>query len=187
LSDRLPFRASQIASAYDAIPRLPVTVLLDNVRSAYNVGSFFRTADAVALEMLLLTGITGAPPAPGIRKTALGAEETVRWEHSWEPAPLLDRLHAQGCQIAAIETTPHAVDLFDWNPAFPVCLVFGHEVDGIRPEVAQHCDVHIRIPMLGMKHSLNVATAGGVVLFELLRKYRVQMERAARLGAAQSL
>jgi len=187
LSDRLPFRASQIASAYDAVPKLPVTVLLDNVRSAYNVGSFFRTADAVALDQLLLTGITGTPPAPGIRKTALGAEETVRWEHSWDPAPLLDRQHGQGCQIAAIETTPHAVDLFDWNPAFPVCVVFGHEVDGIRAEVAQRCDVHIRIPMLGMKHSLNVATAGGVVLFELLRKYRAQMERAARLGAAHSL
>lgn len=178
MTDRLPFRASHLASPYDDIPRLPVTVLLDNVRSAYNVGSFFRTADAVALEMLLLTGITGAPPAPGIRKTALGAEEAVRWEHAWDPIPLLDRLHAQGAQIAAIETTPHAVDLFDWTPAFPVCLVFGHEVDGIRPEVAERCDVHIRIPMLGMKHSLNVATAGGVVLFELLRKYRVQMERA---------
>jgi 23S rRNA (guanosine2251-2'-O)-methyltransferase len=174
LTDRLPFRASQIASSYDAIHRLPVTVLLDNVRSAYNVGSFFRTADAVALEMLLLTGITGAPPSTAIRKTALGAEECVRWEHSWDPVPLLDRLRQQGCQIAAIETTPHAVDLFDWAPAFPVCLVFGHEVDGIRPEVAERCDVHIRIPMLGMKHSLNVATAGGVVLFELLRKYRAQ-------------
>jgi 23S rRNA (guanosine2251-2'-O)-methyltransferase len=149
-----------------------VTVLLDNVRSAYNVGSFFRTADAVALETLLLTGITGAPPSTAIRKTALGAEENVRWEHAWDPVPFLDRLRQQGCQIAAIETTPHAVDLFDWAPTFPVCLVFGHEVDGIRPEVAERCDVHIRIPMLGMKHSLNVATAGGVVLFELLRKYR---------------
>ncbi len=86
--------------------------------------------------------------------------------------PLLERLRSHGYQIAAIETTPHAVDLFDWNPAFPVCIVFGHEVDGIRPEVAALCDVHIRIPMLGRKHSLNVATAGGVVLFELLRKYR---------------
>ncbi len=72
----------------------------------------------------------------------------------------------------------HAVDLFDWQPAFPVCLVFGHEVDGIRPEVSQLCDTHVRIPMLGFKHSLNVATAGGVVLYELLRKYR-EMLRAA--------
>lgn len=186
MTDRLPFRASQIASAYDAIPRLPVTVLLDNVRSAYNVGAFFRTADAVALESLILTGITGAPPAHAITKTALGAEETVRWEHSWDPIPHLDRQQAAGSQIAAIETTPHSVDLFDWEPRFPVCLVFGHEVDGIRPEVAARCDVHIRIPMLGMKHSLNVATAGGVVLFELLRKYRAEMERAARSGAAQT-
>lgn len=184
MTDRLPFRASQLASAYDRITRLPVSVLLDNVRSAYNVGSFFRTADAVGLDVLLLTGITGAPPSPAIRKTALGAEESVRWEHSWDPVPILDRTLAQGYQVAAIETTPHAVDLFDWDPVFPVCLVFGHEVDGIRPEVAEKCDVHIRIPMLGMKHSLNVATAGGVVLFELLRKYRVQIERAAHSGAA---
>jgi 23S rRNA (guanosine2251-2'-O)-methyltransferase len=181
--DRLPFRATQLASPYETITRLPVSVLLDNVRSAYNVGAFFRTADAVAAEALLLAGITAHPPEPGIRKTALGAEETVRWEHSWDPRPLLDRLRAQNCQIAAIETTPHSVDVFDWRPAFPVCVVFGHEVDGIRPEVAARCDVHIRIPMLGRKHSLNVATAGGVVLFELLRKYRAlsgnpQLERA---------
>jgi len=174
--DRLPFRASHLAPAYESIRALPVTVLLDNVRSLYNVGSFFRTADAAAAELLLLTGIT-AYPSPngtrsGIRKTALGSEESMRWEHARDAVPMLERLRAQGHQIAAVETTPHAVDLFEWNPAFPVCVVFGHEVDGIRPEVAAHCDVHIRIPMLGRKHSLNVATAGGVVLFELLRKYR---------------
>jgi 23S rRNA (guanosine2251-2'-O)-methyltransferase len=171
--DRLPFRASALASPYESITRLPVAILLDNVRSMYNVGAFFRTADAAAAEQLLLTGITAYPPKSGIRKTALGAEETVRWEHARDPAPLLDRLRAQNYQVAAIETTPHAVDLYDWQPAFPVCIVFGHEVDGIRPEVAARCDVHIRIPMLGHKHSLNVATAGGVVLFELLRKYRL--------------
>jgi 23S rRNA (guanosine2251-2'-O)-methyltransferase len=185
VTDRLPFRASHIASPYDAISSLPVTVLLDNVRSAYNVGAFFRTGDAVALEAILLTGITAAPPDAGIKKTALGAEETVRWEHSFDPLPLLDRVQDRGCQIAAIETTPHAVDLFDWNPVFPVCLVFGHEVDGIRPEVASRCDVHLRIPMLGRKHSLNVATAGGVVLFELLRKYRAETERAMPFGTAR--
>lgn len=176
--ERLPFRATQLASPYEAIGKLPVAVLLDNVRSMYNVGSFFRTADAAAAAALYLTGITAYPPKSGIRKTALGAEETVRWEHVREPEPLLDRLRAQGYQIAAVETTPHAVDLFDWNPAFPVCIVFGHEVDGIRPEVSAQCDVHIRIPMLGRKHSLNVATAGGVVLFELLRKYRALSGRS---------
>jgi len=81
-------------------------------------------------------------------------------------------LHASGCEIAAIETSVHAVDLFDWHPRFPVCLVFGHETDGIRPEIMNLCDTHVRIPMLGRKHSLNVATAGGVMLYELLRKFR---------------
>jgi tRNA G18 (ribose-2'-O)-methylase SpoU len=170
--DRLPFRATQLAAAYESIERLPVSVLLDNVRSMYNVGAFFRTADAAGIDRVLLSGITAFPPKSGIRKTALGAEEAVRWQHSRDPNPLLDMLASEGSQIAAIETSPHAVDLFEWQPAFPVCVVFGHEVDGIRPEVAARCDVHIRIPMLGRKHSLNVATAGGVVIYELLRKYR---------------
>lgn len=170
--ERLPFRATHLASPYEEIGKLPVTIMLDNIRSMYNVGSFFRTADAAAAEKLLLTGITACPPKSGIRKTALGAEESVPWEHSNDPMPLLDRLAERNYQIAAIETAPHAVDLFEWQPAFPVCIVFGHEVDGIRPELAARCDVHIRIPMLGSKHSLNVATAGGVVLFELLRKYQ---------------
>jgi 23S rRNA (guanosine2251-2'-O)-methyltransferase len=105
----------------------------------------------------------------------LGAEDRVSWEHVWNPIPVLEQLRAHACQIAAVETSTHAVDLFDWQPAFPVCLVFGHEVEGIRPEVAALCDTHVRIPMLGAKHSLNVATAGGVVVYELLRKYRQLM------------
>src|ERR1700676_143060 len=134
--DRLPFRATPLASPYEGFDTLPVTILLDNVRSLYNVGSFFRTADAAAAEKLLVTGITAYPPKPGIRKTALGAEEFVRWEQAHDPLPLLDQLREQNYEIAAVETTPRAVDLFDWHPAFPVCVVFGHEVDGIRPEVA---------------------------------------------------
>ena len=176
--DRLPFRATPLASPYERFDTLPVAILLDNVRSMYNVGSFFRTADAASAEKLLLTGITACPPKSGIRKTALGAEETVRWEQARDPMPVLDGLRERGYEIAAIETTPHAVDLFEWVPSFPVCIVFGHEVEGIRPEVAGCCDTHIRIPMLGSKHSLNVATAGGVVLFELLRKYRVLAKQA---------
>lgn len=169
--DRLPFQATHAGAAYEGISSLPVTVLLDNVRSLYNVGSFFRTADAARAEKLYLCGITGRPPKRGISKTALGAEETVAWEHTWEPLPLVERLSAGGCEIAAIETTVHAVDLFEWIPRFPICVMFGHEVDGIRPELSAIADTHVRIPMLGLKHSLNVATAGGVVLYELLRKY----------------
>jgi len=153
---------------------LPVSVVLDNVRSLYNVGAFFRTADAVRLEKLLLCGITGRPPKRAITKTALGAEETVAWTHTWEPVPLVEEMRRRGYEIAAVETAVHAVDLFDWAPRFPVCVVFGHEVEGIRPELSVRADTHVRIPMLGAKHSLNVATAGGVVIYELLRRYRAQ-------------
>ena len=170
--ERIPYQVTAAAAAYERIGRVPVTVVLDNVRSMYNVGAFFRTADGAAVEKLHLCGITGQPPKTAISKTALGAEESVAWEHSWEPVPVVEDLRRRGYEIAAIETTLHAVDLYDWTPRFPVCLVFGHEVDGIRPEVSRLCDTHIRIPMLGIKHSLNVATAGGVVIYELLRKYR---------------
>ncbi|MDR3701831.1 MAG: RNA methyltransferase [Candidatus Sulfopaludibacter sp.] len=170
--ERIPFQATSAGALYEGIAGLPVTILLDNVRSMYNVGSFFRTGDAARIEKLCLCGITSYPPKHAISKTALGAEETVRWQHAWEPAPLLRGMRESGYEIAAVETTVHAVDLFDWTPRFPVCVVFGHEVDGIRPEVSELCDTHVRIPMLGAKHSLNVATAGGVVIYELLRKYR---------------
>ena len=170
--DRLPYLASEASTPYDAISRLPAVVLLDNVRSMYNVGSFFRTADAAGIEALYLSGITAAPPKREISKTALGAEDVVPWKHSSKPIEFLDNLHARGFELAAIETSPRAVDLFDWKPRWPVCVLFGHEVDGLQPELLDRCDTFVRIPMLGRKHSLNVATAGGVVLFELLRKYR---------------
>ena len=170
--ERLPFQATAAAEHYAWMVRLPVSVLLDNVRSMYNVGSFFRTADAACIEGLFLCGITAYPPKNGIRKTALGADETVRWAHFADPLAAVAELRARSYEIAAVETSLHAVDLFDWKPAFPVCLIFGHEVEGIRPELASLCDTHVRIPMLGRKHSLNVATAGGVVIYELLRKYR---------------
>lgn len=171
-SDRLPYVATQLGAAYQDITRLPALVVLDSVRSLYNVGAFFRTADAVALERLILCGITGTPPKRAITKTALGAEQRVPWSHVQSPEMALDELRQAEVEIAAIETSPTAVDLFDWAPRFPVCVVFGHEVDGISPAALERCDTHVRIPMLGHKHSLNVATAGGVVLFELLRKYR---------------
>jgi 23S rRNA (guanosine2251-2'-O)-methyltransferase len=170
--DRLPFQATHAGALYDGIAVLPAAILLDNVRSLYNVGAFFRTADAARIEKLWLCGITGRPPKHAITKTALGAEETVPWEHVWDPLPVVQAMRESGREVAAIETSLHAVDLFDWTPRFPVAVVFGHEVDGIRPEISQLCDTHVRIPMLGTKHSLNVATAGGVVMYELLRKYR---------------
>lgn len=169
---RVPYRATIAAAAWEGIGPLPVSVLLENVRSLYNVGAFFRTADAVSLEKLYLTGITGYPPQNMITKTALGAEETVAWQHCKEAETTLAGLRTANYEIAAIETSAHAIDLFDWKPRFPVCVLFGHETDGLTPRVSAMADTHIRIPMLGRKHSLNVASAGAVVLYELLRKYR---------------
>lgn len=176
--ERIPFQATAAAERYAGLDRLPVSILLDNVRSMYNVGAFFRTADAAGIERLLLTGITAAPPKNAIRKTALGAEERVAWEHSWDAPSVVRNLRARGVELAAVETSVHAVDLFDWRPAFPVCVVFGHEVEGVQPALLALCDTHVRIPMLGSKHSLNVATAGGVIVYELLRKYRRLREEA---------
>jgi tRNA G18 (ribose-2'-O)-methylase SpoU len=166
------FQATRLAAAYDGIERLPVTVLLENVRSLYNVGAFFRTGDAVRVQKLLLAGITAAPPNRQIAKTALGGEATVAWERVEDTIAALSSLRAAGVQLAAVETSVRAVDVFDWQPSFPVCIAFGHEVDGLSHPVLDACDVHVRIPTLGLKQSLNVATAGGVVLYELLRKYR---------------
>jgi len=173
-NERIPYRATEAAAAWAGIGPLPVCCLLENVRSLYNVGSFFRTGDAVSLEKLYLAGITGFPPQKRITKTALGAEETMAWERTADARGLVSELRERHYEIAAIETSVHAVDLFDWQPQFPVCVLFGHETDGLTQELAALADTHVRIPMLGRKHSLNVATAGGVVLYELLRKYRAR-------------
>jgi tRNA G18 (ribose-2'-O)-methylase SpoU len=172
MTENAVFRATALGGAYASIERLPVTVLLDNVRSLYNVGAFFRTADAVRAEAIVLAGITPTPEDPRIAKTALGAERSVAWTKTADAGAALDASRSRGCEIAAVETSLRAVDLFDWHPRFPVCVVFGHEVDGIAPAFLDRCDVHVRIPTLGTKGSINVATAGGVVLYELLRKYR---------------
>src|ERR1700741_639678 len=113
--------------------RLPVAVLLDNVRSMYNVGAFFRAADGVGLEKVCLCGITAHPPKKAISKTALGAEEVVAWEHDWDAMRMAERLRHDGFGIAAIETSTDSVDLFEWQPKFPVCVAFGNEVDGLNP------------------------------------------------------
>jgi 23S rRNA (guanosine2251-2'-O)-methyltransferase len=178
VTDRLPYLATQAATPYESIAKLPVSIVLENVRSLYNVGSFFRTADAAGCEKLLLCGITGRPPKRAISKTALGSEESVPWQHFAEAAAAVEELRRANHEIAAIETSIHSVDLFDWRPNFPVCILFGHEVEGLSPALLALCDTHVRIPMLGRKHSLNVATSGGVVVYELLRKYRRMLDNA---------
>jgi 23S rRNA (guanosine2251-2'-O)-methyltransferase len=152
-----------------------VVVVLDNVRSLYNTGSILRTADGAGVERVVLCGITPRPDQGGrqqraIAKTALGAETSVRWEYEVETGHALERLRASGYQIVAVEPSADAVLVYDWAPRWPVCLVFGHEREGVSPDVAPHIDVTVRIPMLGQKRSLNVATAAGVVLYELVRR-----------------
>ena len=152
-----------------------VVVLLDNIRSLYNTGSILRTADASGVERVVLCGITprpdqGSRQRRAIAKTALGAEDSVSWEYEAHATNALRKLAAEGYQLVAVETAPDAVDLFEWIPRWPVCLVFGHEVDGVSQNLAPDVDTVVRIPMLGQKRSLNVATAAGVVLYELLRR-----------------
>ena len=157
---------------------LPVIVVLDNIRSLYNTGAFFRTADACAIEKLVLCGITPRPDQGGrqaraIGKTALGAEASVPWEYVPDVSAAVSRVRQHGYRVAAVETSAHAVDLYQWQPRWPVCLVFGHETDGVSDVASSLVDEHVRIPMLGRKGSLNVATAAGVVLYELLRRHRL--------------
>jgi 23S rRNA (guanosine2251-2'-O)-methyltransferase len=155
---------------------MPVTFVLDNVRSLFNVGSFFRSADGAGVQELLLTGITGHPPNEKLAKTALGAEQSVAWQHAWNPIPLLAARRMLGHQIVVLETRPDAEDLFDWQPRFPVTILFGHETGGVRQELMDYADTFVRIPMLGTKRSLNVASAAAVVAYEMLRKYRSRLD-----------
>jgi len=151
---------------------LPVCAVLDNIRSLYNVGSIFRTADAAGVSRLYLCGITAAPPHPSIRKTALGADERVPYEHHRNAYSTVARLRFEGFRIAAIETGPSSTDLFDWQPRFPLAVLFGNEVEGVSQPLLDLSDVRISIPMHGVKRSLNVSTAAGVVFYELLRTCR---------------
>jgi len=158
------------------VATLSVIVVLDNVRSLYNTGAFFRTADGCAVEKLVLCGITPRPDQGrrqqhAIAKTALGAETAVPWEYEPDTAAAVTRASRAGYHVAAVENSAGAIDLYEWTPAWPVCLVFGHETSGVATDVARRIDTHVRIPMLGQKRSLNVASAAAVVLYELLRRH----------------
>jgi len=153
-------------------PRLPVYALLENVRSLYNVGSMFRTADALHVARLYLCGYTGFPPRREITKTALGAEHTVPWEKHADAVELARNLQAKGMQVVVLEQTDDAVDFWEAPVRFPVCFVVGNEVTGVSEELVTLADLCLELPMAGIKQSLNVATAFGVVGYELARRWR---------------
>ena len=156
---------------YLQLPKKNVVVVLDNVRSALNVGSVFRTADAFRIQKIMLCGITATPPHREITKTAIGATESVQWEYHANIVTLLARMKAEGFIIAGIEQADPSVALQEWDiPDQPIAVVFGNEVDGIQDEVMPLLDVCIEIPQSGTKHSLNVSVCAGIVLWELAGK-----------------
>jgi 23S rRNA (guanosine2251-2'-O)-methyltransferase len=154
-------------TAYGAMPKRPIVAVLDDVRSRHNVGSLFRTADAFALERLVLCGFTPTPPHREIDKTALGATRSVPWEHIEDAVVAVLALKQQGYRVLAVEQTVAAAALpsIEHDPASPLALVFGNELNGVSEAVIAACDGCLMIPQAGSKHSLNVSVCAGVVLW----------------------
>jgi 23S rRNA (guanosine2251-2'-O)-methyltransferase len=152
--------------------KFPVVVVLDNVRSMHNVGSVFRTADAFLLKGLYLCGYTPRPPHRDIHKTALGATQSVEWNYFSSAAEALPRLREEGYRIFAVEQVENSIPLpgFSLGQADKLAVVFGNEISGVGEAVLKLCDGCIEIPQLGMKHSLNISVAAGIVLWEILRE-----------------
>ncbi len=149
-----------------------VCLLLDGVRSLWNVGSMLRTADGLGADHVFLCGITGIPPHPRIHETALGAEEAVSWSYLPHPFEAFGRLRREGVALVALELTAHAVPLESSRSRRPLCLVLGNEPGGVSPEVLEACDEHVGIPMRGIKESLNVAVVAGIALHWFARGER---------------
>lgn len=170
MPDLEPYYAGVKQESLPEIPRNPIHVVLDNLRSAYNVGSAFRTADACAVSHVHLCGMSAHPPHKKIEKTSLGAFEYVPWTYYERVKDCLAALHAQGIPIVAIEVADHAVDHPEFTWPNPVAVVFGNEVMGIGEGVLRHCDAVVRIPMYGYKNSINVATAIGIILYDILAR-----------------
>lgn len=157
---------------YKAGEKLPVKVVLDNIRSLHNVGSVFRTCDAFGVEELVLCGITGTPPHREILKTALGATESVKWSHFKDVLASVEALMCDGYTIVSVEQCEGSVPLgqWQWGSETRLALVFGNEVSGVAQEVIDASDLTLEIPQVGIKHSLNVAVSAGIVLWEVFRK-----------------
>lgn len=156
---------------------IPLTVVLNNIRSLYNVGSIFRTADGVGVEKIWLCGITGKPPESKISKTALGAEKTVPWEHRWNVLEVIEEMKKAGYEIVLLEQMEKSVPYQDYCPAKPVCLVLGNEIHGVEDDLGKHCDRAIEIEMVGLKNSLNVTVAFGIVAYHIREKVKVKSQK----------
>lgn len=151
--------------------KTPVIAVLENIRSAYNVGSLFRTSDAFLLEGIYLTGYTARPPHKEIKKTALGAEDSVDWKYFTDAPTAIRSLKEEGYKVYAVEQVSESISLekISFTEAEKIAVIFGNEVSGVEEETLLYCDGCIEIPQLGMKHSLNIASAAAVVLWEIVR------------------
>ncbi len=158
--------------AYRELPESGVVVVLDNIRSAHNVGSAFRSADSFKIDKVFLCGISAVPPSPEIHKSALGAEDSVPWEHIGDTLEAVSRLRDEGYEIISVEQTVSSVklDTFRWIPSRKYALIFGNEVSGVRQDVVDASDHSLEIPQYGTKHSLNVSVSVGIVLWEFSRQ-----------------
>jgi len=156
---------------FKASEKIPVVVVLDNVRSMHNVGSVFRTADAFLLEAICLCGYTPQPPHRDIQKTALGATETVRWKYFSSAFEAANELRNAGYRLVAVEQVEESISLKDFffREEEKLAVIFGNEVNGVEEEVLKICDACLEIPQIGTKHSLNISVAAGIVLWELVK------------------
>ena len=159
---------------YKEIEKTPITVVLDNIRSCNNIGSVFRTSDALLIEKVILCGITATPPNKDIHKTALDAEKSVPWEYFEETENAVQRLKESGYRVFAVEQVENSISLPDFTPEKDqkLALVFGNEVKGVQQSVIDLCDGAIEIPQYGTKHSFNISVSAGIVLWDLVYKLR---------------
>lgn len=151
-----------------SVKKLPVYVILNSIRSNYNVGSIFRTSDGAMIEKLYLCGYTPHPPKKEILKTALGATESVKWEYVKDPLNVIKELKSKGIKICALELTENSIPYYELTKNdLPLALVVGNEISGVSQEILDHCDFSIEIPQYGIKQSLNVAVAYGIAVYEI--------------------
>ncbi len=160
---------------YKAVEKLDACIILDDIRSMNNIGSAFRTSDAFRIEKIHLCGITAKPPHRDINKTALGATETVDWEHHESIAELCSKLKSDGYQIVSVEQADESTSLLDFQPkpSQKYAFVFGNEVFGVNEEVVANSDIVLEIPQFGTKHSLNISVSLGIVVWDYCSKVKV--------------
>lgn len=159
---------------FKAAAKTPLILVLDDIRSLHNIGSVFRTADAFLVEKIVLCGITATPPNKEIHKTALGATETVAWEHEKDVVSAIENLKKNGVKVYALEQVENSISLEDFSPeqGTTYALVFGNEVFGVNQKAVEACDGVIEIPQLGTKHSLNISVSAGIVVWDIFCKLR---------------